>query len=295
MLHLVDASYFIFRAYYSVAPDMAGRDGQAVNALYGYARFLGDLLERASPVHAAAAFDTSLTSGFRNRLYPAYKANREPAPPDLQHQFELCRELTVLLGVADFASEEYEADDLIGALAKRMRGHGLCSVLITRDKDLAQLIAEGDHFWDYAGDLRLAYGDIEGRFGVRPERIADYLALTGDAVDNIPGVPGIGPKAAAALLGHFESLDDLYARLDEVPALPMRGAARAAALLAEHRDAAFLARSLTRIACDLPMEVAPEALERRVPDLEGLDQFYDRAGFGTLLRRQARRIAERMS
>lgn len=294
MLHLVDASYFIFRAYYSVAPDMTGRDGQAVNALYGYARFLGDLLEQARPVHAAAAFDESLTSSFRNQLYPAYKANREPAPPDLEHQFALCREVTGLLGVPQFASQEYEADDLIGALAARMRSHGMASVLVTRDKDLAQLVHADDHFWDYAGDVRLGYGDIEGHFGVRPECIADFLALTGDAVDNIPGVPGIGRKTAAALFAHFESLDDLYARLPEVRGLPIRGAARVADLLGTHREAAYLARQLTRIACDLPLEVAPEALQRRAPDLPALDEFYDRAGFGSMLRQQARRIASRM-
>lgn len=294
MLHLVDASYFIFRAYYSVAPDMADADGRPVNAVYGYARFLGDLLEQARPRHAAAAFDTSLESSFRNRIYPAYKANREPAPPELKAQFGLCRELTTLLGVAEFAHAEFEADDLIGSLAARMRPHGLDCVLVTRDKDLAQLICAGDHFWDFAGDARYAYHEIEGRFGVRPERIADYLALTGDAVDNIPGVPGIGPRTAAALFAHFDSLDDLYARLPEVASLPIRGAARVAARLDAHRDAAYLARSLTRIACDVPVADHPQLVERRAPDLAALDLFYDRAGFGTLLRRQARRIASQM-
>ena len=294
VLHLVDASYFIFRAYYSVEPGMAGADGRAVNALYGFARFLGDLLERARPGLVAVAFDESLDTSFRNEIYPAYKANREPAPPDLAHQFALCRELCRLLGVAEYASGAYEADDIIGAIATRMRARGQPCVLVTRDKDLAQLVREGDEFWDFAGDRRYGYGDIAGQFGVQPERMADYLALTGDSVDNIPGVPGVGPKTAAALLSVFESLEDLYARLDEVPALPLRGAARLPARLAEHRDAAFLARRLTRIACDMPFAFEPDDLARRAPAVEALEAFYDHAGFGAMLRRQARRIADRL-
>lgn len=294
VLHLVDASYFIFRAYYSVQPDMADADGRAVNALYGFARFMGDLLERARPARVAVAFDESLDTSFRSEIYPAYKANREPPPPDLVHQFALCRELCRLLGVAEYASGAYEADDIIGTIAARMRSRGEVCVLVTRDKDLAQLVREGDQFWDFAADRRFGYGDIAGQFGVRPERMADYLALTGDAVDNIPGVPGVGPKTASVLLDAFEDLEDLYARLDEVPSLPLRGAARLPARLAQHREAAFLARRLTRIACDMPLAFEASDLERRAPALEALDAFYDHAGFGGMLRRQARRIAERL-
>ncbi len=150
------------------------------------------------------AFDDSLATSFRNRIYPPYKANREPAPPDLALQFERCRELCEHLGVAWFASPEYEADDIIGTLATRLRAEGLRCTMVTRDKDMAQLVREGDVYWDYAGNARYYYRDIAERFGVQPERYADYLALTGDAVDNIPGVPGIGPKTAAVLLRAFE-------------------------------------------------------------------------------------------
>ncbi|HXV41213.1 MAG TPA: 5'-3' exonuclease H3TH domain-containing protein, partial [Steroidobacteraceae bacterium] len=195
-VHLIDASYFVFRAYYSVGLEMTDGDGQPVNALYGFGRFLGDLLEEARPGHVAVAFDESLATSFRNEIYPAYKANREPAPPELKRQFGLCRELCRLLGVAEFGSPTHEADDIIGTIATRLRTTGHCAVVVTRDKDLAQLIRDGDHYWDYAGERRYGYADIEGQFGVRPERMADYLALTGDTVDNIPGVPGIGPKTA---------------------------------------------------------------------------------------------------
>jgi DNA polymerase-1 len=290
-VHLIDASYFVFRAYYSVGLEMTDADGQPVNALYGFGRFLGDLLELARPQHVAVAFDESLSTSFRNAIYPAYKKNREPAPPDLRRQFGLCRELCRLLGMAEFGSPTHEADDIIGTIATRLRAAGHRAVVVTRDKDLAQLIRDGDDYWDYAGERRYAYAEIEAQFGVRPERFADYLALTGDAVDNIPGVPGVGPKTAAALLSAFDSLEEIYAGLDRVGALPVRGAGKLAARLAEHREAAYLARRLTVIACDMPLEVSLESLRRRKPDLAALAEFYDRHKFGPALRRQAERLA----
>jgi len=290
-VHLIDASYFVFRAYYSVGLEMVDGDGQPVNALYGFGRFLGDLLEAARPAHVAVAFDESLATSFRNEIYPAYKKNREPAPPELKRQFALCRELCRLMGVAEFGSPTHEADDIIGTIATRLRAAGHRAVLVTRDKDLAQLVRDGDHYWDYAGERRFAYADIEGQFGVRPERIADFLALTGDSVDNIPGVPGVGPKTAAALLSAFASLEELYDGLDRVGSLPIRGAGKLAAKLEEHREAAYFARRLTVIACDMPLEFSLETLLRRKPDLPALDAFYDRHRFGPALRRQAERLA----
>jgi len=291
-VHLIDASFFVFRAYYSVGIEMTDGDGQPVNAVYGFGRFLGDLLEEAKPQHVAVAFDESLTSSFRNSIYPAYKANREPAPPDLKRQFGLCRELCRLLGVAEFGSPTHEADDIIGTIATRLRVSGYRAVLVTRDKDLAQLVRDGDHYWDYAGERRFAYGDIEGQFGVRPERMADYLALTGDSVDNIPGIPGVGPKTAAALLRSFASLEEIYGGLERVAGLPIRGAGKLSEKLAKHREAAYLARRLTKIACDMPLDVSVETLRRRRPDLTALGAFYDRQRFGAALRRQAERLAQ---
>jgi DNA polymerase I len=290
-VHLIDASYFVFRAWFSVGLEMTDGDGQPVNALYGFGRFLGDLLEEARPEHVAVAFDESLSTSFRNEIYPAYKKNREPAPPELKRQFVLCRELCRLMGVAEFGSATHEADDIIGTIAARLRAAGHPSVLVTRDKDLAQLVRDGDHYWDYAGERRFAYCDIEGQFGVRPERMADFLALTGDAVDNIPGVPGVGPKTAAALLSAFASLEELYDGLDRVGALPIRGAGKLATRLREHREAAYFARRLTVIACDMPLECSLETLRRRKPDLDALGAFYDRQKFGAALRRQAERLA----
>lgn len=290
MLHLIDASVYVFRAYYSMPPDMRDGEGNSVHALYGFARFLCDLIERTRPEYLAVAFDASLSSSFRNQIYPAYKANREPAPPDLLLQFERCRHFCEHLGVAWYDSREFEADDIIGTLATRMRAEGLRTTIVTRDKDMAQLITPGDVYWDYSGDTRYYHDQIAERFGVAPDRYADYLALTGDAVDNIAGVPGVGPKTATALLRHYASLEDLYARLDTVRDLPLRGAAKLVDRLAMHRDAAFLARELTRIRCDMPLPVTREHLRRRRPDLDAIGGFCAGNGFGALLPRQVARL-----
>jgi DNA polymerase I len=164
-------------------------------------------------------------------------------------------------------------------------------VVVTRDKDLSQLIRDGDVYWDYSGNARYEYHEIGPRFGAAPELIADFLALTGDSVDNIPGVPGIGKKTAAELFASFGSLDELYANLERVPALKLRGAAAVAARLLAHKEAAYLARRLTGIVCDMPLECTLDALKPRPPDAARLEAFFDRHGFGSILRQQARRIA----
>jgi DNA polymerase I len=292
VLFLIDASVYVFRAHYSMPPDLFDRSGNPAHALFGFARFIGDLLERARPKHIAVAFDETVATSFRNRLYPAYKANRTPTPPGLDLQFERCREFCALVGLAEFGSEEYEADDIIGTLACRMRREGLPSTLVTRDKDLAQLVREGDVYWDYTSQVQFRYHQIEARFGVVPERYADYLALTGDAVDNIRGVPGIGPKTAATLLREFASLEELYDNLAELPQLKLRRAGELPAILREHQEAAFLARRLTSIACDMPMTVDASTLLRRGPDVVGLTEFFDRHNFGPTIRRQTDRLAE---
>jgi len=209
----------------------------------------------------------------------------------LKRQFALCREFCRHLGVSEFASPEYEADDLIGTLAARVRAEGRRVTVVTRDKDLSQLVGPGDHFWDYSDAAEYSYGEIAQRFGVAPERMADYLALMGDAVDNIPGVPGVGPKTAAAIMQRFASLDAVYADLPATANLAVRGAARLPERLREHREAAYLARSLTRIHCDAPLTAGGAELQLRLPQLEALGQFCQRHGFGAMLPRQAERIA----
>jgi 5'-3' exonuclease len=271
---------------------MRDRAGNPVHAVFGFARFLGDLIERLRPKYIAVAFDQRRTDSYRSRIYPAYKANREPAPADLVLQFERCRELCRHLGLSVFVDPQYEADDLIGSLAACVRDVGIRSAFITRDKDLAQLMRDGDLFWDFGAREQFGYHDIERHFGVAPERFADYLALTGDDVDNIPGVPGVGHRTAASLMKAFESLDEMYGDLPRVAQLKLRGAGTLAQKLTEHRESVFLSRQLTRIACDLKLGTDAEGLRRRMPNLAALDGLYDELGFGPFLRRQGERLVQ---
>ena len=292
MQYLIDASVYVFRAWHSMPSDLVDGDGNPVNALYGFCRFLGDFLERVRPARAAVLFDASLSTSFRSELYPGYKANRDPAPEELKRQFALCRRYTRALGVMECAHPTFEADDLIGTLVLEGRAAGVPSTIVSRDKDLAQLVGPNDVFWDFSGKGRLGYEQIPETFGVMPEQIADFLALAGDSVDNIPGVPGVGRKTAAALLAHFGTLDVLYANLDRVCDVNCRGAKALGARLAEHREAALLARRLTGIACDAEFERPPGGIAVRKPDLGAIAAFCDEVGFGIALRRQAERIAD---
>ncbi len=292
MIYLIDASAFIFRSWYSMPPAMTDPQGNAVNALYGYARFLGDFLEQVRPEFVAAAFDENRGARcVRTAIYPEYKANREPAPPELAPQFARCRAVTRALGIAEYADPSFEADDLIATLAVRMRAAGHAVTILSRDKDLAQVLQPGDSLWDYPSGRYIAYDDVPEVYGVRAEQIADFLALTGDSVDNIRGVRGVGPKTAAALLSRFDTVEQIYDNLEAVARLSIRAASGLPERLRSHRDVVALARRLTRLCDDVPVAADETALARRGPDLDGLGSLYDGAGFGELLRRQAQRIA----
>ena len=292
MTYLIDASIFIFRAWFSVPDSMTCPNDHPVNAVYGYTRFLSDFLESEQPDSVAAAFDESLSLSFRSEIYPDYKANRDPAPEELKRQFAQCRAVTRSLGITECSHSRFEADDLIGTLAGRAREDGRCVSILSRDKDLLQILQVGDVMWDFIGDKRIGHDDVPGLFGVRADQIVDFLALAGDSVDNIPGAPGVGRKTASALLQHFGSIDELFENLDSVENVNVRGAATLGTKLEPYREQVHMYRELTRIRYDAPLPDDDEILLRRAPDLDGLNAVYDDVGFGQSLRRQARRIAD---
>ena len=285
-LYLIDASIYVFRAWHTMPDEFRDTDGWPTNAVQGFARFLLDVLERERPRHIVVAFDEALDSCFRNRLYPAYKANREPAPEELKRQFAHCRALCVALGLSVLGHPEYEADDLIGSALLQARAAGHRGIILSADKDLSQLLHVGDEQWDYARNQRWGAHGVRARHGVEAHQIADYLALSGDAVDNIPGVPGIGAKTAAILLAHFGDLDSLLRRVEEVPYLRFRGAAQAAAKLREHRDNALLFRTLTTIACDVPLGDVAHRFERIPGEASSLGAVCEALRFGPMTRRR---------
>jgi len=288
-IYLVDASIYIFRAWFSMSDEFVNQRGEPTNAVYGFSGFLCSLLEQTGAEHVAIAFDESLSKGHRNEIYPEYKANRDPAPEELKRQFSWARSVAEAMGLQCFVDSRYEADDLIGTLAEfwRARGHPIC--VVTADKDLAQLVGENDHWWDFARNQKLNAKQLTEKFGVMPEQMADYLALTGDSVDNIPGVPGVGPKSASALLGHFGDLDNIYERLDDVQHLGIRGAKSLQKKLADHRDAAELARKLTVIETAVESALASPELGRTEVDTARLNRLFDELSFGGMLRQRCLR------
>lgn len=289
-VYLIDASIYIFRAFYSVPDTLYNNDGQPINALHGFAGFLAEFLAEARPEHLAVVFDESLTTSFRNAIYPDYKANREPPPEELKRQFAYCRTLVQSLGLADFSSPVFEADDLIGTLAARMREQGYAVVILSADKDLAQLIEPADMLWDYTRKRRHGYKDIPDWLGVEAWQVADWLALTGDSVDNIPGVPGIGAKTAAALLGEFETLENIYQQIEVVADVEMRGAARVQRLLQQHREAAMLARQLTGIAIDESLQLTDRDIARQPVAADDVKAACEQLGLGRMTQARLSRL-----
>ena len=288
-VYLVDASIYIFRAWFSMSDEFVNERGEPTNAVYGFSGFLCSLLEQTGAEHMAIAFDESLSKSYRTEIYPEYKANRDPAPEELKRQFSWARSVAEAMGLACFGDQRYEADDLIGTLAEywRARGHPIC--VVTSDKDLAQLVGEKDHWWDYARNRKLNAKQLTEKFGVMPEQMADFLALTGDSVDNIPGVPGVGPKSASALLGHFGDFDSIYERLDEVQHLRIRGAKSLQTKLEDNRDAAELARKLTVIETAVESALASPELGRTEVDTARLNRLFDELSFGKMLRQRCLR------
>ena len=274
---LVDSSIYVFRAWFTLPGTLLDAEGRPANAVFGFLEFVQRLFAERAPSRIAFAFDQSLSSNFRNDIYPDYKANRPPAPEELRQQFAQVRAFLRAAGLCELSSPRFEADDLIGTLAARERARGERVLLITADKDLAQLVGAQDQWWDFPRGEPLDPRAVARKFGVRPEQIADQLALAGDKVDNIPGVPGVGMATAAKLLRRFGSLDALLADIPAIAQMKIRGAKRLMQLIDEYQDIVRLARRLTGIECaaELP-DHGP--LERRPPDLDALQAWFEVMG-----------------
>ena len=289
-LVLVDGSSYLYRAFHAL-PSLSNSQGEPTGALHGVLSMINKLVREQPDARIAVVFDAPGKT-FRDEMYAEYKANRPPMPDDLREQVEPLIDAVRAMGLPLLRVEGVEADDVIGTLCRRAAEQGLDVLVSTGDKDLAQLLTPADIFWDFAGKGKIGYEQVPDVFGVRPEQIADFLALAGDAVDNIKGVPGIGKKTATVLLEAFGSLDGIYANLDRVHEVNVRGARTLGDRLDAHRDDAMLARRLTGIACDAPIDDAEAALRRSRPDLGDINKLFDEANIGTALRRQAERIAD---
>jgi DNA polymerase-1 len=286
-VHLIDAHLYVFRAY-AALPEMRAPDGTCTQAAYGFASTLIRILGEAAPKHVACAFDHALTS-FRNEIEPGYKAGRTEPPPDLEPQFALCAEVAESLGMPALSAPGFEADDVIATLAEALVAAGAEVVVVSADKDLAQLVREDGRvlLWDFARARTLDADGVRARFGVAPQQIPDYLGLVGDAVDNLPGVPGVGPKSAAAALRAFGTIEAIPHAADAWAGIGIRGAARIAARIEAHRERALRSRALATLRRDVPgLAVGPEAFAWRGADRGRAERLCRRLGWG--------RIAERI-
>jgi DNA polymerase-1 len=286
VVYLLDAHYQIFRAYHSV-PDLRAPDGSPVGALRGYAATLIKFLRERSPTHVAVAFDHALTS-FRNELYPAYKAGRTEAPEDLEPQFALCAEVTRALGIPLFELEDFEADDVIATLTRQLVEDGADVMIVTCDKDLGALVSNRVWLLDLATGERSGPEEIEARMGVPPELVADYLALVGDATDNIPGVRGIGARTASILLRQLGSIESVPRDPVLWEELGIRGAKRIAQCLEEGRDRLELSRELVRLQANLPIEAKISDVRYEGAHRAQLEGLFGRLGINVMLERVPR-------
>ncbi len=280
-LYLVDGSAYIFRAYYSLPP-LTNPQGVPVGAVAGYSNMLwklaSDLHAADGPTHMAVVLDKAGTS-FRNEIYDQYKANRPPAPEDLRPQFPLIRDATLAFSLPMIEEENVEADDMIASYTKAARAQGWDVSIISSDKDLMQLVGDGVDMFDTMKDKRIGREEVIEKFGVGPERVGDVLALMGDSSDNVPGVPGIGPKTATKLITEYGSLDAVLAAAPDMKPSKMRDN------LIEHAELARLSRVLVTLKDDCPLPIPLEEMVLGPIPEEPLRPFLEEHGFRSLLNR----------
>src|SRR3954470_5175680 len=282
-LYLVDGSSYIFRAYHRLPP-LTNRHGQPAGAVYGYTTMLWKLADGLSkadgPTHMAVILDASEQT-HRNKMYDQYKAHRPPPPEDLVPQFPLIRVATKAFSIPCIEEEGLEADDIIACYVTAATKAGWRVTIVSSDKDLMQLIDEdaGVDMLDTMNDRRIGREQVLEKFGVPPEKVGGVLALMGDSVDNVPGVPGIGPKTASQLIQTYGDLETVLASTDQITKPKLKQS------LIDHADNARLSRELVRLVCDSPLPEPLDALVLTGIPPEPLKEFLVEQGFKSLLNR----------
>ena len=276
-----------FRAFYALPPDnFVTATGQHTNAVYGFVSMLTRLLETEQPTHVAVAFDVSRHS-FRTEEYPEYKGTRDATPEEFKGQVELIREVLDAMGIVSLSREGFEADDILATLAYRAGNDGATVLVVSGDRDSFQTVTDNVTVLYPGmgpGDLRrMTPQAVEEKYGVPPHRYPEIAAIVGETSDNLPGVPGVGPKTAAQWINKYDGLDNLLARADEI------GGKRGAALR-EHMDDVVRNRRLNRLLTDMDLEVSPSDLARRPTDVAAIDRLFDSLEFGRL-RQKVREVA----
>jgi DNA polymerase-1 len=276
-LLIIDGHAYAYRAFHAIR-GLRSPDGRPTNAIYGFVKMLAKMRAAIEPTHLIVVWDGGLDAG-RIAVLPAYKAQRPGMPDDLKSQLDEIVSYLRAAGVASFCREGMEADDYIACLARRAVEAGMEVIIASSDKDFTQLVSERIGLLNPNDKSEKIWTDeqVRAKAGVEPSQVVDWLSLTGDSVDNIPGVPGVGPKTAAELLGQFGSVRVLYERLDEVKSERLRAALRASA------DVVRRNRELVRLRDDLPCEFSPDELAEKPADAGRVRELYRRWGFKTLL------------
>ncbi len=272
---------YIFRAYHALPDSIIAPSGMLTNAVLGYLRTLLRIIKERKPEYMAAVFEGG--TSFRNTLYPDYKATRKPTPQDLTPQFDYCKKITTAIGVACLEASEYEADDVIGTAAARMAALGHSVVIVSGDKDMSQLVSDNIKVYDMAKETWLDEAGVRGKFGVSPGQIPDLLALHGDHVDNIPGVPGVGEKTARQILSVCEGIEDLVGSANPFAAVKFRGRDEILRRIRENIEGVRTSRKLATICCEAPIHISADVLRYRRGDRRVLDPLCAELGFRRVL------------
>ncbi|MHC3493178.1 DNA polymerase I [Pectobacterium brasiliense] len=276
-LILVDGSSYLYRAYHAFPP-LTNSAGEATGAMYGVLNMLRSLLLQYQPSHVAVVFDAKGKT-FRDELFENYKAHRPPMPEELREQIEPLHKMVKAMGLPLLAVSGVEADDVIGTLAVQAEKAGKSVLISTGDKDMAQLVTPSVTLINTMNNSILGPQEVCDKYGIPPELIIDFLALMGDASDNIPGVPGVGEKTAQALLQGLGGLDSLYANLDKIAGLSFRGAKTMAPKLEQHKDVAYLSYQLATIKTDVELELSCDQLTVNELDVDELHRLFSRYEF----------------
>jgi DNA polymerase-1 len=277
-IYLIDGSTYFYRAYHAVAP-LTTASGLPTHAAYGFTNILLRVIREKEPTYLAVAFDAK-GPNFRHEMYKDYKANRPPMPDDLAVQIPYIKKIVEAHNIMTMEEQGVEADDLIASAARKLAAAGHKVIVVSGDKDLLQLVGNDIVMWDPMKDVVMDSAGINKKYNVDPDKLLDLFALMGDSSDNVPGVPGIGPKTAEKLINEYASLDNLFDQLDSLKKSKMKEN------LVAHQDDAFLSRDLIRLKEDLDIPAVPEAYLIPDPDTEKLKKLYTELEFTRLMKTQ---------
>ena len=281
-VYLVDGSAYIYRAYHAVAP-LTNSEGMPTHAVFGFMNILRRLLKEKKPQYLAVAFDMR-GPVFRHEIYPEYKANRPPMPEDLAVQIPYIKELVRAMNIPCFETKGIEADDIIATAAKVLSKQGQKVVVVSGDKDLLQLVDDLVVMWDPMKNKIMDIAAVEEKYHVKPEQLLDCYSLMGDSSDNVPGVPGVGPKTAEKLINQHGSLEGVYEALDDMKKSKLKER------LGENKDKAFLSRDLIRLKYDVIVPRDISGYLPKEPDDEKLNDLYTRLGFSSMVKEESKAI-----